>query len=560
MRQGYLVVIAGWDFSAPCAAPPNCGPDKASGNFTTTLPVAKNPDGTSILGLNTEELVVDTGASPTTLPLTYPASTLDKSQASLTVRHLYADTPTPILASGWEYTSAAGTAIKLVPGPFVPTNLYEFTYPAKDPVVAGLGFAAIRDLATFLRDADQDESDPPTPNPLAGQVDLMYSICSSQPCRTMRDFVFLGFNEADSGPLPVHHGHPTGNGIQKQVEHVQVFDGVLNWKAGGSGIFLNYRFSQPVRTHRQHIARWTPEIQFPFANETIVDHVTKQKGGRLERCKTTKTCPKIVEANSANEFWAKAASNLLTDAKGHDLHLDEPNVAYYLQSSAPHGAASGKGICEYPRNPLAPDQLLRGLLVVLDQWVTSGIQPPDNRIPRVKDGTLVPTLPQAGQGFPNIPGITYNGINHTGDLFDFGSRFDQGIMDILPPTLLGTPYPALVPKTDTDGNDIAGVRMPEIAVPTATYTGWNLRAAFAADLAHADGCDASGLKTDFPATQDDRVTTGDPRLSIKERYPTHQAYVDAVTAAANALRDDRFLIQEDVDAYISAAQASSIGN
>src|SRR5262249_14353015 len=148
----------------------------------------------------TEELVVDVGASPATLSLTYPASTLDKSKASLTVRHHYADTPTVIPGSGWDYTSAAGTAIKLVPGPFVATNLYEFTYPAKDPVVAGLGFAAIRDLATFLRDADQDSLG--TPNPLAGLVDLMYSICSSQPCRTMRDFIYLGFNEADSQPLP----------------------------------------------------------------------------------------------------------------------------------------------------------------------------------------------------------------------------------------------------------------------------------------------------------------------------------------------------------------------
>ena len=248
------------------------------------------------------------------------------------------------------------------------------------------------------------------------------------------------------------------------------------------------------------------------------------------------------------------------DAKGHDLNLKEPNVAYYLQSSAPHGAASGLGICQYPRNPLLPDQLLRGLLVALDQWVTSGTEPPDNRIPTVKDGTLVPTLPQKQQGFPNIPNVTYNGINHTGDLFDFGPRFDEGILDILPPLLLGTPYPALVPKTDGDGNDIAGVRMPEIAVPTATYTGWNLRAAFASDLAHADGCDASGLKIDFAAALANRLATGDPRPSTKERYPTHQTYVDAVTAAANALRDDRFLIQEDVDAYISAAQASNIGN
>jgi len=555
MRGGWTVLLSGWDFSAPCnrSLPDSCGPDKASNNFTATVPVATNVDGSPILGLNSEELVVDTGQKPATQNLTYPASTLDQSKASLTVRKRYSDTPVVIPASGWAYINA--TSIKLTTGTFVPTNLYELTYPAMNPVVAALGFAAIRDLAVFLRDDDEDDAG--APNPLKGRLDLLYSTCSSQPCRTMRDFVALGFNESDghSGRPHHHRGHHHGRGHDRGV---QVFDGVLNWKGGGSGIFLNTRFSQPVRTHRQHIARWTPEIQFPFANERLHDPVTGRTAGRLDRCEDTHTCPKIFEANSANEFWAKAASNLLTDARGRDIDNLDRNVRYYLQASAPHGAASGKGICAMERNPIIPNQFLRALLVDLDDWVTKGREPPDNRIPRVRDGTLVPPLPQARQGFPDIdiPGVTvpYNGVLHTGDLLDFGPRFvSEGIMDVLPP-IVTTPYPALVPKTDADGNDIAGVRMPEVAVPLATYTGWNLRAD-----GGGDGCDASGTKIVFATTPSTR-SPGDPRKSILERYPTHQVYVDAVTKAVQKLQKERFLIEEDAQKYIGDAQAGNVPN
>jgi hypothetical protein len=177
-------------------------------------------------------------------------------------------------------------------------------------------------------------------------------------------------------------------------------------------------------------------------------------------------------------------------------------------------------------------------------------------MPRRADGTLVPPLPQDGVGFPVIPGVTYNGRMHTGDLFDFGPLVDQGILTVLPPTLLGRPYPALVPKTDADGNDIAGIRLPEVAVPLATYTGWGLRA-FPAGA--NDGCDAAGQVIAFAPTQADRLATGDPRPSIDERYPDHAAYVSAVTRAANELRQQRLLLDDDVEAYIAAAEKRTLG-
>jgi hypothetical protein len=177
-------------------------------------------------------------------------------------------------------------------------------------------------------------------------------------------------------------------------------------------------------------------------------------------------------------------------------------------------------------------------------------------MPRKADGTLVPPLPQTGAGFPTIPGVTYNGRMHTGDLFDFGPQFDKGILTTLPPKLVGTPYPMLVPKTDADGNDIAGVRLPDVAAPLATYTGWGLRML---PSGANDGCDANGQKIAFAQTRAERVASGDPRQSLEERYQSHQAYVDAVTRAVNNLRQQRLLLDSDSQTYIDRAAESSIG-
>jgi hypothetical protein len=332
---------------------------------------------------------------------------------------------------------------------------------------------------------------------------------------------------------------------------------------------MNYRFAQPTRTHRQHIARWTPEFQFPFADQSLYDPVTGKTGGRLDACERTDTCPRIFETNSENEFWAKGGSMLITDGQGHDLDLAQtPQVRYYLLSSLEHSAGSQSislnatttaGICRQPSNPMVGNVVLRALLVDLDQWASRDTPPPPNAVPRIADGTLVPALPQAGLGFPHIPGVEYNGIHHTGDLWDFGPRFDQGILSVLPPVLLGTPYKVYLPKTDADGNDIAGVRLPDVSVPLATYTGWGLRAAHAGQpVPIVDGCDATGQRIAFAPTAASRQpggpNAGDPRLSIAERYADNVEYVKRITAAANELKARRLMLQADVDAYIAAAK------
>ena len=521
MRRGYTFVSSGWDATA--------APDGT--RLRIAVPVAVNPDGSPVEGPALEEFVVDND-STLTGSLTYPAASLDTTRASLTVRARYTDSPAPMDPGGWEYIDARTIRLRPPGTAFEQGRLYELAYPARDPRVAGLGFAAVRDVAAFLRHATADDDG--APNPLADRVERILAMGISQAARFLRDFVHLGFNADESGR--------------------QVFDGVLNWIGGASGGFFNYRFAQPFRTHRQHIARWFPEREFPFANHLLTDPVTGRSDGRLERCRASGTCPRLMEANSANEYWVKGASLLHTDLQGDDLP-DPPEVRFYLFSSLPHAAgigSSGLGICQHPRNPLVANAGLRALLVTLDEWVATGVEPPASRVPRRADGSLTIPLPREMVGFPSIPGVRYSGLMSTGDLFDYGPDFDEGVLTTLPPLSGGSPYPVFVPRTDADGNDLAGIRLPAVAVPRATFTGWGLRAeAFGGP----DLCDAAGQQIDFAATRDERLAGGDPRPSLEERYPGPRVYLDAVTAAAQELVGERLLLDEDVERIVEEAGA-----
>ena len=523
MRQGYTFVASGWDATA----------SSADGRLNITLPVAVNSDGSPIVGPSLEELVIDNDDTASGR-LTYPAATLDTTQATLMVRTRYGDEPQPLDAGAWEYVDAR--TIRLLPAgtAFRQGSLYHLTYPATEPMVAGLGMAAVRDAVAFLRHVAADDAG--NANPLAGRIRHAYAFAISQPARFMRDVVHYGFNADETGR--------------------RVFDGVLNWIGGASGAFVNYRFAQPHRTQRQHIARWFPERPFPFAYNVVHDPVTDRTDGRLRRCLDSDTCPQILEANSSNEYWVKASSLLHTDTLGDDLP-DPPNVRLYLFSSFPHSGGSrqrGTGICQQPRNTLEAEPVLRALLVTLDEWVTSGKEPPASRVPRRADGTLVEALPREHLGFPAIPGVHYDGLLSTGDLLDFGPRAGNGILSVLPPEIT-EPYPALVPRTDADGNDMAGIRVPDVAAPLATYTGWAVRAA---EYAGNDLCDAAGQELAFPGTRAERLAQGDPRPSIEERYGGRDGYVSAVEQAVRGLRQDRLLLAEDAERIVAAARTRSL--
>jgi hypothetical protein len=534
MNLGYSIVGNGWDFGAT----------KDDAGMTISVPVAKHPDGSSITGPSYEYINFDDAGS-VRYELTYPAATLDKSQATLTVRARLDDRPTDVLATGWEYVDER--TIRLLPAgtPFKQSHVYEFTYTAKDPVVAALGLAATRDLVSFLRLAANDEDG--NPNPLAGDVRHTFSFSISQPSRALNDFQALGFNEDEQGR--------------------RVIDGMLKWTGGGSGDQINYRFAQTGRTERNRQNHLYPEGVFPFAYPVLTDHLSGRTGGRIARCSVSNTCPKNIDANSSNEYWVKAGSLLHTDTRGNDLP-DPENVRFYLISGLSHsvGNVTSRGQCQQSLNPTSPYPALRALLIALDQWVVVGTAPPPSQVPRRADKTAVMAVPRPGHqtgvvpqedlGWPTIPEVTYTGVITTRYHLDFGPMLDRGIISHYPPPIAGrVAYPHFVSKVDQDGNEVAGIRLPPVEAPIATTTGWALRRA---EFGANDGCEASGQHIVFKTTRAERLAAGDPRLSVEERYRDHDGYVAAVTRAAGKLEEQRLLLPADVQRYIDQARASGV--
>jgi hypothetical protein len=552
MPRGYTLVWSGWEPLVPVA---NLA---TSTTASAALPIAVNADGSTITG-PAYEYIVTSGSS---FALSYPAANAaDTVTAKLTHRIHLDDVPQPVPAAapgvaGWQYTNAGGTAIRLVNAagvavPFVANDIYEFSYTAKNPTVAGLGFAAVRDWMAWLRYAAQD--DVGTKNPLASYIARVYTEISSQPGRMFNDFRHLGFNEDDNGP-----------GGRK------VFDGHMQWIAAGSGIGLNYRFSQSGRTERNRQDHLYAENLFPFANVTTTDPFTGKTDSRYAKCEATGTCPLAVEIYSGNEYWVKSASLLHTTPDGAKDLPDSRYARNYFMSSMRHGTgnAQNRGVCQQFDNPLNSAPVQRALFLALDAW-TFGIEPPASRVPRLDDGTLV--LP-ANTGFPtNIPDrfhetpngkVTYTGLKSTRYRYVIGDSFyTSGIPSIFPPVMTppyeidtavpfvsvnGPIYPSFVPKTDSDGNDIAGVRLPDVTVPLATYTGWALRRGVWAN----DGCESSGQYIPFPATKAERETTDDPRKSVEERYSSFASYQSAVRNALDTMVKDRLMLCEDANTEV----------
>jgi hypothetical protein len=474
--------------------------------------------------------------------VSYPTNSTDTTQATLTVRDHLTDAPVAVPSTDWAWTSPTTIGLLPVGTAFKQSAIYELTFTAKDPFVGGVGFAAFRDFTSFLRNEKADTTG--TANPIADAAINRYVVWTlSQPARFMNDFIWLGFNQDLKGR--------------------QVFDGVFNWVGAGDGIALNYRFEQSGRTERNRQNHLYPEAPFPFSYSTLTDPLSGKTDGRNVRCAASNTCPKVMNIISANEYWVKSGSLVHTDLAGNDIP-DPPNVRNYLLSGTQHASPAGAnslGTCQQFGNSTDQNPALRALWVALDQWI-DGTAPPPSAVPQRATGTAVfasttadtplgiGDMPQATLGWPTIPGVLYTGLITMHNLFDFGPQFDIGIIANAPPLATGKVYPTLVSKVDADGNEIAGIRLPPVAVPVATTTGWNLRR----DPFDApDGCESSGSLIPFAPDMATRIV-GDPRLSLTERYGSHANYVAAVTAAANALAVQRLLLPADVQAYITAAQ------
>ena len=381
-------------------------------------------------------------------------------------------------------------------------SIYEVRYQATKPRPLGIGFAATRDIVSHFRHRGGE---------FAMTHTLAFGI--SQAGRYLRDHIAQGFNADEDGR--------------------RVFDGVLCHVAGIGRVFHNTPFGQPFRTRTWHEDHDFPEVEFPHSTASMDDALTGRSGSLL---RGNATDPLMIETNTSTEYWQKGASLLHTDAMGtRDVALPA-NVRTFLVAGTQHGGKAGMprdaGPCINPRNWHDPMPAVRALLVALDEWVTHGRLPPDSRVPRIEDGSLVPAEEVA---YPAIPSLVRpRGMNDASVLGDWTD-----------PSPMGRAYGAMVPQVDADGNEIAGIRLPDIAVPKGTFLGWNL---YKAPYPDGELADRDGTFLAFPATDADRGA--DPRASVAARYPG-SAHADSVRAVVRELLQDRLLLAEDAERFAS---------
>jgi hypothetical protein len=504
MNRGYTFVISGWQS--------DLGPRPAW--KTISVPVVPN-----VTGVSREEFIFDHTRNPATATLTYPAADLDPTKATLTVRQREADPRATPADLNFTFEGPDKISIKRPEG-FDAGAIYEFVYTAKDPKVAGMGFAATRDIVSFLRRDSADAAG--TANPVAGRFDHAVSMGVSQSGRFLHDFLYLGFNEDEAGRV--------------------VFDGLIPHVAAGKKMFTNYRFAQPGRNMQEHGETLYPGTAFPFTYAVTTDPVTGRTDGWLARCTAAKNCPKIMQTDTDLEFYQSFGSLVATDTRGEPLTIPDNVRLYYLSSLQHASTANNKSNmnpqCSYPTNPLYAGPVLRALVVALEAWTADGTPPPASRYPSRADGTLV-TLAENIKSFPNVPGFKYGGLVHQPTLVDH---------EAMPP-VKKTAYPLFVPKVDADGNAVAGVRLPTLVAPVATHLGWNVRKA---GFGNGALCGNFGSMLPFAKTREERIKNNDPRLSLEERYPTPAARAALIEQAARQLVKDRLLLEDDVNGYLQA--------
>ncbi len=553
-RLGYTLVDAGW-----------------AGDVTTTatrlganLPVAVQADGSPIVSRIRIEYPSDPTQRPAaggrihTLPLkgndrfvSYEAADTDTANSTLTVRDVIDGDRRPVPGDGWAFGTCPSGQASLAPSTtdiclfdgFDPDRVYELIYPAKNPWVMGLGYAVTRDVASFLRYETADDAG--TPNPLAASADAVgvrraYGLGISSTGMYLRDWLYLGFNEDEA--------------------HRRVFDAVRIHIPGSHRLFANVEFADPnIYSRQDRTPDFTSQSYPPLTYAVTTDPVTNARDGILKRPATD---PLVFHVDTSNEFWQMKASLNVHDGHGNPVPIPD-NVRLYLLASHPHGGAAGvgalpadRGACAYVTNTYrSAAPAMRALLVALDAWADRGVEPPRSSYPDVRRGTLA-TVDEAARTFPAIPGVTFptrvNGLDALGFGPTFGSQ--GGRQTLLPPTRGGS-YQVLVPTTDRDGHDVAGIRTVDIAAPVGTNTGWNLHAA---GPRGRDLCSLTGSFFPFARTRAERLANGDPRLSLEERYGDHAGFVAAVRRAADESVDRRLLLPEDAEVLVRMAEESDV--
>jgi hypothetical protein len=545
LRNGYTIASVGWQWDAA-----------GEGALRFIAPIAKD-HGKTITGLLRGDVMLSKAADE--IPLghlilgnmggsEYLVSKPDDARNTLTVRDSRSAPRTVIPRAQWQFAHTVDG--KLTPsdrfihldGGFQAGKIYEYIYAVQDPVVAGAGFAAIRDFASWSKRS---------PDALA-PVQRVYGEGISQNGRFLRDYLYQAFNADEEGRM--------------------AFDGVLAHVAGAGRGSFNYRFAQPSRDAQPTSSVSFPTDIFPFTDLPETDPAVsdnKVKGGLLDREASERAAPKIFFSNTSYEYWGRVAAliHVIPDpdrgssfphvsAAGMVDATISPNVRIYhftgLQHfSGPFPPEKGKGDLagQQPQSPLPIKYFWRAMIANMDAWVRNNTEPPPSSYPLIADQNLVPLDKYV---FPKIPAINLPHEANEALRLDFGPDWRKtGILSRQPP-MLGQPFPVLVPQVDADGNERDGVRLPEFAAPLATYAPWNLRDPSIGAPDQRVSFEASWIP--FPRTAADRQRTGDPRKSIEERYKSKESYLHRYSNALEQLIKDRWILPEDRDAVLARGE------
>jgi hypothetical protein len=571
-ENGDVFLFSGWQGDIPFGGKSIYGlPGE-----TIQVPIARNADGSPVTGpvlarfsnmptgLNTLPLRAATGyVSSGDAPV--PVD-LDTSHATLTSRSYESVTGasgpvTTISPQDWAWADCTDTPFPGKPDSkkiclrngFDPRLLYQLAYQGKDPLVLGVGLAATRDINSFFRYVMQDDAG--WVNPVAGRVPYVIGIGASQSGNLIRTFLNLGFNEDESGRV--------------------VWDGAMPTIAARQTP-MNVRFAVPGGASNLYELGSDGVVWWSDWPDKIRNHPT---GGLLDRCRATKTCPKIIEVFSSSEFWSlRASPDFVGTSNDKDIPLPE-NVRRYYVASTQHGGGAGgfhagpvaapsapsqrrdplmQVPCVLPSNPNPMDEIRQALLVALKEWVVRGTQPPPSKYPTLAASTLAPANAKA-MGFPFIRGVPLpDGVANPLIAYDFGADFHyndlSGVVRNEPPAIRNVIEP-LVPKVDADGNEVGGIHTVLQQAALGTYLGWNVSAS---GFAKGQFCSLAGSYIPFVVTKAERVASSDPRLSLEERYGTQEGYLCVARKAAQSLVRERFLLQQDADRLIGQASASTI--
>jgi len=529
LREGYTIAWVGWQFDL----------DDQGEKVRLRAPIAQDAGGKEIRGLVRSDFTPSEKKDD--MPLghillgpnggkSYPVDDPASAKNVLSVRDAPEGARQTIPRSQWSFGHSVEGQLVADPhfihlnGGFLPGEIYEVVYEAKNPVVVGTGLAAVRDFLSYLKYDPQ----------AAAPVRRAYAVGISQSGRFLRHFLCQDFNADEQGR--------------------QVMDGVIAHVAGAGRGSFNHRFAQPSRDAQPLSSIFFPTDLFPYTDLPETDPETGETAGLLDAANKSHTAPKIFFTNTSYEYWGRAASLIHTSADGLRDATPGENARVYFLAGLQHFSAafppqkvtsgSPDSSAQQRHNPNPIQWFWRALITDMDQWVKDGTPPPPNTHPRIADGTVAPL---SKWRFPRIPGVKLPHEVNLAYHLDFGAQWKSGIVSIEPPKV-GKPFGVLVPQTDADGNDLGGVRLPELQVPLATYTGWNLR---------DPGIGASDLRLSFlgsflpfARSAAEREKNGDPRASVAERYESREQYLGKFAEAAMKLIHDRFMLREDLQAAL----------